>query len=109
MTGDGVRAGLRADMPLCLGHKVAGHIFVVLRRSPARITSPSPSPCRRADIAHLLTRHLAGSRGRGTSSSGTCAELGVAVRSVLDRSEREEVRLHQPRCQTLPFSAYKGT
>ena len=28
----------------------------------------------------------------------TCAELGGAVRSVLDRSDREDVRLHQPRC-----------
>ena len=27
-----------------------------------------------------------------------CAELGGAVRSVLDRSDREDVRLHQPRC-----------
>ena len=24
LSGDGVRAGLRADMPLCLGHEVAG-------------------------------------------------------------------------------------
>ena len=35
------------------------------------------------------------------------AELGGAVRSVLDRSERA-VRLHQPRCQTLPLSVYEG-
>ena len=28
---------------------------------------------------------------------------------MLDRSEREEVRLHQPRCQTLPLSVYEGT
>ena len=27
-----------------------------------------------------------------------CAELGGAVRSVLDRSDREDVRLHKPRC-----------
>ena len=45
----------------------SGHIIVVLRRSPARITSPSPSPCRRAD--ETLPRHVAGSRVRGTSSS----------------------------------------
>ena len=30
------------------------------------------------------------------------------VRSVLDRSELEEVRLHQPPCQTLPLSVYEG-
>ena len=27
-----------------------------------------------------------------------CAELGGAVRLVLDWSDREDVRLHQPRC-----------
>ena len=31
------------------------------------------------------------------------------MRSVLDRSELEEVRLHQPRCQTLLLSVYEGT
>ena len=37
-----------------------------------------------------------------------CVELGGVVCSVLDRSEQEEARLHQPRCQTLPLSVYKG-
>ena len=44
----------------------SGHSVVVLRRSPARITSPSPSPRRRAD--KTLPRHFAGSIVRGTSS-----------------------------------------
>ena len=30
------------------------------------------------------------------------------MRSVRDRSELEEVRLHQPRCETLPLTFYKG-
>ena len=38
-----------------------------------------------------------------------CAELGGAVRSVLDRSDREDVRLHQPRVLTLSLSVYVGT
>ena len=38
-----------------------------------------------------------------------CVELGGDVRSVLDRSELEEVRLHQPRCQMLLLSVYEGT
>ena len=31
------------------------------------------------------------------------------MRLVLDRSEQEEVRLHQARCQTLMLSVYEGT
>ena len=31
------------------------------------------------------------------------------MRSVLDRADREDVRLHQPRCQTLPLLVYEGT
>ena len=41
----------------------SGHIHVVLRRSPAQITSPSPSPRRRAD--ETPPRHFARSRVRG--------------------------------------------
>ena len=37
-----------------------------------------------------------------------CAELGGVVRSVLDRLEGEEVRLHQPRFETLPLSDLQG-
>ena len=76
-------------------------------QSPAWITSPSPSPCRHAD--KTLPRHFTRSRVRGTSSRWTCEELGRDVRSMLDRSKGEEVRLHEPRCQTLPLSVYEGT
>ena len=31
------------------------------------------------------------------------------MRSVLDRLDREDVRLHQPRYLTLPLSVYEGT
>ena len=31
------------------------------------------------------------------------------MRSVLDRLDREDVRLHQPRYLTLPLSIYEGT
>ena len=65
------------------------------------------SPRCRAD--GTLPRHFAGSRVWGTPSSWTCVELGGVVHSVLDRSEREEVRLHQLCCQTLPLSVYEGT
>ena len=31
------------------------------------------------------------------------------MRSILDRSDRENVRLHQPCCAKLPLSVYEGT
>ena len=31
------------------------------------------------------------------------------MRSVLDRLDREDVRLHQPRYLTLPLTVYEGT
>ena len=31
------------------------------------------------------------------------------MRSVLDRSDREDVRLHQPRCANAPLLVYEGT
>ena len=87
----------------------SGHNFIVLRRSPAEITSPSPSPRRRADGTHLLPQHLTGSRRRGTSPRRTCAELGGAVRSILDWWIMKKFRLHQPCCETLPLTVYEGT
>ena len=36
-------------------------------------------------------------------------ELGGVVVSVLDRSGREDVRLHQPRCANVPLSVYEDT
>ena len=35
-------------------------------------------------------------------------ELGGAVRSVLDRSDREDVRLHQPRCDNASAIGLRG-
>ena len=37
-----------------------------------------------------------------------CAELGGAVRSVLDRSDHEDVRLHQPRCDNASAFGLRG-
>ena len=69
---------------------------MVLRRSPARITSPSPSPHLRAD--RTLPRYFAGSESGDRHRAERVLKLGGAVVSVLDRSGREDVRLHQPRC-----------
>ena len=35
-------------------------------------------------------------------------ELGGVVRSVLDRSDREDVRLHQPRCANASAFSLRG-
>ena len=48
-------------------------------------------------------------KGRHQAERVQKAELGGVVRSVLDRLELEEVRLDQPRCQTLPLTVYEGT
>ena len=48
----------------------SGHIHVVLRRSPARITSPSPSPRRRADAT--LPRHFWIKSSRGIIELNVC-------------------------------------
>ena len=37
-----------------------------------------------------------------------CAEHGGAVRLVLDRSDREDVRLHQPRCDNASAVGLRG-
>ena len=37
-----------------------------------------------------------------------CADRGGVVHSVLDRLDREDVRLHQLRFITLPLSVYEG-
>ena len=76
-----------------------GHIVVVLRRSPTLVTSSSPSLRRRPD--ETLPRHSAGSELEGRHRAERVLELGGAVLSVLDRSGREDVRLHQPRCANV--------
>ena len=37
-----------------------------------------------------------------------CAELGGVVRLVLDRSDREDVRLHQPHCANASAFGLRG-
>ena len=37
-----------------------------------------------------------------------CAELGGVVRSVLDRSDREHIRLHQPRYANASAFGLRG-
>ena len=72
-----------------------GHIVVVLRRSPASVTSSSPSPRRRADgtLPHpQLDQELEG-RHRAERVLNT----EVSYVRYLDQLDREDVRLHQLR------------
>ena len=76
----------------------------MLRRSPAQITSPSPSPRRRAD--ETLLGHSAGSEFEGRHRAERVLELEGAVVSVLDRSGRGDVRLHQPNASIVDLQGY---
>ena len=72
-----------------------GHIVVVLRRSPAPVTSSSPSPRRRAD--ETLPRPQLDQEYEGRHRSERVLNTEVPCVRYLDRSDREDVRLHQPR------------
>ena len=86
-----------------------GHIFVVLRRSSAEITSPSPSPGRRAAGTHPLPCRLAGSRRRGRHRAERVLNTEVSYVRYSIGWIAKKVQLHQPRCQTLPLTVYEGT
>ena len=73
---------------------ILDNIVAVLRRSPATVEHQRSSPRRRAD--GTLPRHSAGSESGDRHRAERVLELGGAVVSVLDRSGREDVRLHQP-------------
>ena len=87
-----------------------GHIFVVLRRSPAEIASPSPSPCRRAAGTHPLPRRLAGSRRRGCHQAERV--LNAEVPSIryfigLDRDWIVTSTTTSTACYTLPLNSLR--
>ena len=64
------------------------------------------SPRRRAD--GTLPRQSAGSEFEGRHRAERVQELGGAVLSVLDRSDREDVRVHQPRCNNASAFGLRG-
>ena len=84
-----------------------GHIIVVLRRSTTLVTSSSPSPCRRAD--ETLPRALLDREFAGRHRAERVLNSEVPYIRYLDRSDREDVRLHQPVVITLPLTVYEGT
>ena len=72
-----------------------GHIVAVLRRSPAPVASSSPSPRRRADESLPWPQLDQEYKGRHRAERVQITEV-PCVR-YLDRLDREDVRLHQPR------------
>ena len=85
----------------------SSHIHVVLRQIPAQITSPSPSPRRRAD--KTLTRHLLDQefKGRHRAERVQNSELPY-VRYLIGRNEKTFDYINHIK-QTLPLSVYEGT
>ena len=78
-----------------------GHIVVVLRRSPVPVTSSSPSPRRRAD--GTLPRPQLDQELEGRHRAERVLNAEVPYIRYLDRLDREEVRLHQPRYLSFRF------
>ena len=82
------------------------HIAVVLRRSPAPITSSSPLPRSRAE--GTLPRPQLDQEHEGHHRAECVQELGGVLVSVLDWSGREDERLHQPRCANASAFGLRG-
>ena len=78
---------------MCVG------IFFEITTKPNR-----SSPRRRAD--GTLPRHFAGSESGDRHQAEHVLKLGGAVVSVLDRSGREDVRLHQPNASVVDLQGY---
>ena len=83
-----------------------GNIVAVLRQSPASVASSTPSSHHRANEA--LPRQSAGSEFEGRHRAERVQELGGVVVSVLDRSGRADVRLHQPHCANASAYGLQG-
>ena len=80
----------------------SGHIYVVLRRSPARITSLSPSPRRRAD--ETLSRPQLDQEFEGRVQNSKVSY----VRSLVGWIEKTFDYINRIKL-TLPLSVYEGT
>ena len=75
-----------------------------MKRYASRASSSSPH--RRVDGTH--PRSFAGSEPGDRHRAERVLKLGGAVVSVLDRSGREDVRLHQPHCANASAFGLRG-
>ena len=87
-------------MPRSIGIS-SDHIVVVLRRSPVRITSSTPLTRQRAD--GTLPRPQLDQELEGRHRAERVLNTEVPYVRYLNRLDREDVRLHQPRYKRLRF------
>ena len=85
---------------------VLNNIVAVLRRSPATVEHQDRHHA--VVLTELFPRHSAGLEYEGRHRAERVQELGGAMLSVLDRSGREDVRLHQPRCANASAIGLQG-
>ena len=80
---------------------VLDNIVAVLRRIPATVKHQDRHHAVvLTELIYYFAR-LAGSKFEGRHRAERVLELGGAVVSVLDRSDREDVRLHQPNASVV--------
>ena len=84
-----------------------GHIVVVLRRSPAPVTSSSPSPRRRAN--ETLPRPQLDQELEGCHRAERVLNTEVPYVRYLDRLDRITFDYINRVIETLPLSVYEGT
>ena len=73
---------------------------------PCAGRTSSSSPRRRADGTH--PRHFAGSKSGDRHRAERVMNSEVPYVRYLDRSDREDVRLHQPRCHNASSYGLRG-
>ena len=85
---------------------ILDNIVAVLRRSPAMVEHQDRHHA--VVLMELIPDTLLDRSPGIVIELNVCKKLGGAVVSVLDRSGREDVRLHQPRCYNASASGLRG-
>ena len=84
------------------------HIVAVFRRSPASVATSSPSWSPRHCADGTLLRSSAGSEFVGRHRAERVLNSEVSCVRYLDRSDHEDVRLHQPRFHNASAYGLRG-
>ena len=83
-----------------------GYIIAMFTRSPAPVEHHHRHHA--VVLMELIPQHSAGSEFEGRHRAERVPELGGVMLSVLDRSGREDIRLHQPRCANASAFGLRG-